>query len=187
MGVTNLGVLLLCTRVHLLRKLRATEQIKQDCFLQKEARVCVSDAFVMEDSKFKWCEYSGWVERHLSWGYCCVKWLRKQYYENNKRFFNWVINRLCSQRWYCYHERIASLDGVFCCERWASDRGSRYAYVNIVFWVERQLIITWGYCCVKLLRKQYCENKKRLINCIESSIGSALSMLAELFLYVVFG
>ena len=28
---------------------------KQDCFLQKEARVCVSNAFVIEDSKFKWC------------------------------------------------------------------------------------------------------------------------------------
>ena len=29
--------------------------LEQDCFLQKEARVCVSNAFVMEDSKFKWC------------------------------------------------------------------------------------------------------------------------------------
>ena len=28
---------------------------EQDCFLQKEARVCVSNAFVIEDSKFKWC------------------------------------------------------------------------------------------------------------------------------------
>ena len=28
---------------------------KQDCFLQKEARVCVSIAFVIEDSRFKWC------------------------------------------------------------------------------------------------------------------------------------
>ena len=27
----------------------------QDCFLQKEARVCVSNAFVIEDNKFKWC------------------------------------------------------------------------------------------------------------------------------------
>ena len=27
----------------------------KDCFLQKEARVCVSDAIVLEDSKFKWC------------------------------------------------------------------------------------------------------------------------------------
>ena len=27
----------------------------QDCFLQKEARVCDSNAFVIEDSKFKWC------------------------------------------------------------------------------------------------------------------------------------
>ena len=55
---------------------------RQDCFLQKEARVCVSDAIVIEDSKFKWCfccgrwasdrgsrcanVNSGWVERHLS-------------------------------------------------------------------------------------------------------------------------
>ena len=30
----------------------------QNCFLQKEARVCVSNGFVTEDSKFKWC--SGW-------------------------------------------------------------------------------------------------------------------------------
>ena len=49
---------------------------QQDCFLQKEARVCVSYAIVIEDSKFKW-------------------------------FF-------------------------FCCGRWASDRGSRCANVNIV-------------------------------------------------------
>ena len=27
----------------------------QDCFLQKEAKLCVSNAFVIEDSKFKWC------------------------------------------------------------------------------------------------------------------------------------
>ena len=27
----------------------------QDCFLQTEARVCVSNAFVIEDSNFKWC------------------------------------------------------------------------------------------------------------------------------------
>ena len=28
---------------------------RQDCFLQKEASVCVSNAFVIEDSNFKWC------------------------------------------------------------------------------------------------------------------------------------
>ena len=28
-------------------------KLKQDCFLQKEARVCVSNAFVLEDSMFK--------------------------------------------------------------------------------------------------------------------------------------
>ena len=28
---------------------------KQDCFLQKEARVCLSDAIVIEDNKFKLC------------------------------------------------------------------------------------------------------------------------------------
>ena len=28
---------------------------QQDCFPQNEARVCVSNAFVIEDSKFKWC------------------------------------------------------------------------------------------------------------------------------------
>ena len=41
---------------------------KQDCFLQKEARVCVSNAFVIEDSKFKWC--------FLLWK--MSKWQRKQ-------------------------------------------------------------------------------------------------------------
>ena len=30
-----------------------TTIIKQDCFLQEEARVCVSNAFVLEDSMFK--------------------------------------------------------------------------------------------------------------------------------------
>ena len=29
--------------------------LEQDCFLQKKARVCVSDAIVIEDSMFKWC------------------------------------------------------------------------------------------------------------------------------------
>ena len=50
---------------------------EQDCFLQKEARVCVSNAFVKEDSKFI----------------------------------------------YLF---------IFFCGRWASDRGSRCANVNIV-------------------------------------------------------
>ena len=31
------------------------EKLKQDCFLQNKARVCVSDAIVKEDNKFKWC------------------------------------------------------------------------------------------------------------------------------------
>ena len=35
--------------------LRMAVEYKQDCFLQKEARVCVSNALVIEDSKFKWC------------------------------------------------------------------------------------------------------------------------------------
>ena len=30
-------------------------KLSQDCFLQKEARVCFSDAIVIEDSKFKLC------------------------------------------------------------------------------------------------------------------------------------
>ena len=60
-----------------LQSLYVTNEIKQDCFLQKEARVCVNNAFVIEDSKFKW-------------------------------------------------------RGFFGCGRWASDRGSRYANVNIV-------------------------------------------------------
>ena len=29
------------------------DEYLQDCFLQKEARVCVSNAFVLEDSMFK--------------------------------------------------------------------------------------------------------------------------------------
>ena len=57
---------------------------QQYCFLQKEARVCVSNTFVIEDSKFKWC---------------------------------------------------------FCCGRWASDTGSRYANVNIVL-----IVIEWKAC-----------------------------------------
>ena len=32
-----------------------TRHMIQDYFLQKEARVCVSNVFVTEDSKFKWC------------------------------------------------------------------------------------------------------------------------------------
>ena len=34
-------------------------QIRQDCFLQKEARVCISDPIVIEDSKFKLCVFLG--------------------------------------------------------------------------------------------------------------------------------
>ena len=48
------------------QKLKNTSQ--QDCFLQKEARVCVSNAFVIEDSKFKWF--------FLLWK--LSKWQRKQ-------------------------------------------------------------------------------------------------------------
>ena len=78
--------------------------------------------------------------------------------------------------------RMASLNGVFCCcGRWASDRGSRCANVNIV--VEWKGTVRWGYCGVEWLRKQ-CENNKRLIKCAESSICSVLLMLAYL-LYVV--
>ena len=43
-------------------------QMRQDCFLQKEARVCVSNAFVIEYRKFKWC--------FLLWR--INKWQRKQ-------------------------------------------------------------------------------------------------------------
>ena len=32
---------------------------QQYCFLQKEARVCVSNDFVIEDSNFKWCFVAG--------------------------------------------------------------------------------------------------------------------------------
>ena len=98
---------------------KSPPKLTQDCFLQKEAGVCVGNAFVMEDSKIKWC---------------------------------------------------------FCCGRWASDRGSRCANVNIV--VEWKGIVSWGYCGVKWLRKQCCENNKRFINRTESSICSVLSMLA---------
>ena len=35
--------------------LQSRPQDKQDCFPQKEARVCVSNAVVVEDSKFKLC------------------------------------------------------------------------------------------------------------------------------------
>ena len=39
--------------VRVARLLRPRDNNKQDCFLQKEARVCVSNAFVLEDSMFK--------------------------------------------------------------------------------------------------------------------------------------
>ena len=58
-------------------------------------------------------------------------------------------------------QMIASLNGVFCCGRWASDRGSRYANVNTV--VELKYV-SWGYRGVKWLRKQCCENNKTFIN-----------------------
>ena len=41
--------------------LTTTLQHGQDCFLQKKARVCVSNAFVIGESKFKWC-------------FCCGGW-----------------------------------------------------------------------------------------------------------------
>ena len=54
--------------------------------------------FVVEDEKvteeadmLMWivqCEYSVWMERHASWGYCGVKWFRKQCCENIKKFIN---------------------------------------------------------------------------------------------------
>ena len=42
--------------------------VRQDCFLQNEARVCVSNAFVIGESKFKWY--------FLLWK--MSKWQRKQ-------------------------------------------------------------------------------------------------------------
>ena len=47
----------------------------------------------------------------------------------------------------------------FYCEGWASERGSRCAYVNTL---ERH--VSWGYWGVKWLRKQCCENKNRFID-----------------------
>ena len=42
---------------------------KQDCFLQKEAIVCVSNAFAIEDNKFKWCfllcKMSKWQRKQI--------------------------------------------------------------------------------------------------------------------------
>ena len=67
-----------------------------ELIIQKKARVCVSNVFVLENNKFKCfifllskmsksqrkqmclCENSVWVERHDSWRYCGVRWLRKQ-------------------------------------------------------------------------------------------------------------
>ena len=41
---------------HPLKGIQSTlKKLTQDCFLQKEAKVCVSDAIVIEGSKFKWC------------------------------------------------------------------------------------------------------------------------------------
>ena len=46
-----------CINIMLAKVLSASGQSQirelQDCFLQKEARVCVSNAFVLEDSMFK--------------------------------------------------------------------------------------------------------------------------------------
>ena len=39
--------------VQMNKKPHISEYKKQDCFLQKEARVCVSNAFVLEESMFK--------------------------------------------------------------------------------------------------------------------------------------
>ena len=39
--------------------IRSQVKTRQDCFLQKEARVCVSNTFVLEDSMFKWCFLCG--------------------------------------------------------------------------------------------------------------------------------
>ena len=74
---------------------------QQDCIIQKEARVCVSNAFVIEDRTFNgvffvedeqvteeadvimWMvEWKGIV----SWGYCGVKWLRKSFHVCVLRF-----------------------------------------------------------------------------------------------------
>ena len=33
---------------------KVTTTQEQDCFIQKEARVCVSNGLVIEDTKFKW-------------------------------------------------------------------------------------------------------------------------------------
>ena len=94
--------------------------IIQDCFLQKDSRVCVSDAIVVEDSKFKSC--------------------------------------------------------FFCCGRWASDRGSRCANVNIV--VEWKGILAEGTVVWNDYENNIVKTIKCFLNCTESSICSVLLMLA---------
>ena len=71
--------LLVSTRVSLGLTLHDWNSIQQDCFLQKEARVCVSNAFVIEDSKFKWC-------------FCCGSWAsgRGSRYANVNIVIEWT-------------------------------------------------------------------------------------------------
>ena len=40
------------------------------------------------------------MERHVSWGYCSVKWLRKQCCENDKKFINslWPSDTICRHK-----------------------------------------------------------------------------------------
>ena len=126
--------------------------VKQYCFLRKEARVCVSNAFVLGDSMFKWCLCCGrwasdrgsryanvnimvqWKLRHASWGYCGVKW--KQCCENNKKF----INSLWPRDTICRHRPGSTFVQIMACYLKAPSHylSQRWLIINEVQWYSRE-------------------------------------------------
>ena len=123
----------------------------QDYFLQKEARVCVSNAFVLEvaclNSVFllwkmsKWqrkqirsCEYSGWVERHARLGYCGMKWLRKQC---EKKIY---INSLWPRDTTCRHRSGSTFVQImaYCLRAPSHCLNQRWLIISEVQWYSRE-------------------------------------------------
>ena len=131
------------------------------------------------------------MERHASWGYCGVKWLRKQC-ENNKKDINslWPGDTTCRHRSGSTFVQIMA-----CCLRAPSHYlNQRWLIISEVQWYSRECNFIRDTSTTNL--KNYFENysskislkspRGQWVNCTESSICYVLLMLAQLLSYIVF-
>ena len=76
------------------------------------------------------------LERHVSWGYCSVKWLRKQCCENSKKF----INSLWPSDTICRHRSGSTFAQIMACWLRAPSHylNQRWLFISKVQWYSRE-------------------------------------------------